>query len=323
MTALENLKTRLEFDGGTRQQSRMAEDKLKSLKKALLYSYQAATAILSDGREFRCLINPDKTKVHYDDKIISIPFKDICLNAERVGKTSQGEVEIGLKAGDVFEWKENQTYWLVYLQRYEEIAYFRAEIRKCDYTVDIDGKPYHVYVRGPEETTITWRKGNYEMYNRENYGVFMYITKDEDTEDYFKRFTKIEIDGKPWEVQTVDRLSTPGIIMVHLKEDFENLLEKEIEKEKQEEKEKEEIKPVVKPYIDGPTIVYPYGEETYAVVGAEEGDWQISNNKAKIITSNAAAVDIEIITGKSGQFVLRYIRENEEDIELPITIESL
>ncbi|MDO4967017.1 MAG: hypothetical protein Q4E51_09970 [Lachnospiraceae bacterium] len=103
MTALENLKTRLEFDGGTRQQSRMAEDKLKSLKKALLYSYQAATAILSDGREFRCLINPDKTKVHYDDKIISIPFEDICLNAEKVGKKSQGEVEIGLKAGDVFE----------------------------------------------------------------------------------------------------------------------------------------------------------------------------------------------------------------------------
>jgi hypothetical protein len=54
----------------------------------LLYSYQAATAILPNGREFRCLINPDKNKPAYDNKILSIPYKDICLNAERFGKTS-------------------------------------------------------------------------------------------------------------------------------------------------------------------------------------------------------------------------------------------
>jgi hypothetical protein len=40
----------------------MYEDKRRSLRKALLYSYQSNTAILSDGREFRCLINPDKNK---------------------------------------------------------------------------------------------------------------------------------------------------------------------------------------------------------------------------------------------------------------------
>jgi hypothetical protein len=56
----------------------------------LLYSYQAATAILEDGREFRCLINPDKNKPAYDNKIISIPYKDICLNKPMVGKTTEG-----------------------------------------------------------------------------------------------------------------------------------------------------------------------------------------------------------------------------------------
>ena len=61
------------------------------MKKALLYSYQAATATLADGREFRCLINPDKTKPAYDNKIISIPYKDVCLNKPRVGKTTEGE----------------------------------------------------------------------------------------------------------------------------------------------------------------------------------------------------------------------------------------
>ncbi len=83
----------------------MIEDKVRGLKKALLYSYQAATAVLSDGREFRCLMNPDKDKPDYDNKIISIPFKDICLNKRRIGKTIDGEEVIGMKPGDVFTWK--------------------------------------------------------------------------------------------------------------------------------------------------------------------------------------------------------------------------
>ena len=79
MSAIDNLKKRLEFNGGTIAEGRMQEGKLRSLKRALLYSYQAATAILQDGRMFRCLINPDKLKNDYDDKIISIPYEDICL----------------------------------------------------------------------------------------------------------------------------------------------------------------------------------------------------------------------------------------------------
>jgi hypothetical protein len=37
-----------------------------------------------------------------------------------------------MKPGDVFTWKKTNTHWLVYLQDLEEIAYFRAEIRRCD-----------------------------------------------------------------------------------------------------------------------------------------------------------------------------------------------
>ena len=66
MSGLDNLATRLQYYGGNKQINRMNEDKLRSLKKALLYSYQSATAILSDGREFRCLINPDQTKNLFD-----------------------------------------------------------------------------------------------------------------------------------------------------------------------------------------------------------------------------------------------------------------
>lgn len=117
MSGLETLAVRLQYYGGNRQVSRMNEDKLRSLKKALLYSYQSATAILSDGREFRCLINPDQIKNLYDNKYISIPFEDICLNEKEINsdgktkikKTTEGLQEIGMKPGDVFTWKENGT----------------------------------------------------------------------------------------------------------------------------------------------------------------------------------------------------------------------
>lgn len=80
MSNRSNLNIRLNYRGGANQQDRMNEDKLKSLKKALIYSYQAATVILSDGREFRCLINPNKISLDLDNKILSIPFKDKRVN---------------------------------------------------------------------------------------------------------------------------------------------------------------------------------------------------------------------------------------------------
>ena len=86
MSGIEDLSTRLDYRGGEKQVPRMNEDKLNALKKALVRSYQSATAVLADGREFKCLINPDHLKNLYDDKIISIPFEDVCLNAEKVGK---------------------------------------------------------------------------------------------------------------------------------------------------------------------------------------------------------------------------------------------
>ena len=117
MSERDNLTVRLSYLGGKKADDRMALDKLKTLKKALLYSYQAETAILSDGREFRCLINPDKLKNDYDNKIISIPYYDICLNKEKQNlPTWKAEEEIGLKVGDVFEWKETGTRWIIYLQ---------------------------------------------------------------------------------------------------------------------------------------------------------------------------------------------------------------
>ena len=321
MSGLENLNKRLNFRGG-KQEGRMQQGKLETLKKALIYSYQAATAKLSDGREFRCLINPDKIKENYDDKIISIPFEDICLNAEPIGKTLQGQVKIGMKAGDVFEWKETGTYWLVYLQRLEEDAYFRAEIRRCQYEVQVGEDTYKVYVRGPGGADISWHtKQTAISWNDLNYDAVMYITKNEKTMEAFKRFDIVEIAGKPWEVQMVDRLTTEGIITINLKEYYQNSIRDEAEEKLQEI---EEQKPEVTSLINGDKTVYPYDEKTYSIATEiSGGEWLVSNKKAVILEQNEQVVKLAIVWGKSGSFDILYKREGFEDIILPIEIKSL
>ena len=321
MSGLENLNKRLNFRGGN-QEGRMQQRKLETLKKALIYSYQAATAELSDGREFRCLINPDKLKENFDDKIISIPFEDICLNAERKGKTSQGQEIIGMKAGDVFKWKETETYWLVYLQRLEEDAYFRAEIRRCQYEVLVGEDTYKVYVRGPGGADISWHtKQTGISWNDLNYDAVMYITKDEKTINAFQRFDIIEIAGRPWEVQMVDRLTTEGIITINLKEYYQNTIKNEAEKKLQEIEEQE---PVIENLIIGDEVVYPYDEKTYLIAeGINGGTWEVSNKKAIILEQNEKTMKLAIVWGKSGSFDILYKREGFDDIVLPIEIESL
>lgn len=320
MSGLDNLNNRLNYRGGVKQQDRLISGKLEALKRALLYSYQAATAILADGREFRCLINPDKLKINYDDKIISIPFADTCLN--EVPGTGQKIQEIGMKAGDVFTWKETNTDWLVFLQRLEEKAYFRAEIRKCEYALDINDKGYKIYARKKALSEIPWHTSKEISWNDLDYALEVYITKDENTKSYFKRFQIVEINNQPWEVQAVDSLSTDGIVMVLLKEYYNNTIEKEMAEEKQELKQ-EVVIGKDEPQIEGLKTVYPYDEVEYTIKNIDGGIWEINSTKATIVNQTETAVLVAITTGRSGEFELKYKRENEEDIVLNVTIESL
>lgn len=320
MSGLDKLKSRLNYHGGN-QQGRFNLDKLKTLKKALLYSYQSAIIELADGRQFRALMNPDKNDPNYDNKILSIPYKDICLNKDRIGKTTEGEEEVGIKPGDIFKWVDNDTYWITYLQYLEETAYFRADCRACEKAeVELNGRKYRGYVRGPVETTIPWNQKNNIVWNTPNYTLVMYIPKNEYTLNYLKRFAKIKFDGKDWEVQTANPYYGEGVIMITVKEDFQNSME--------ENKESDAIDGDNKPepgviYIDGPAVIQPYDITSYTIAGVSSGSWSISNTKAKIIDSDANSVTIEVITGKSGSFDLAYKRDGEEDIVLPIRIISL
>lgn len=334
VSSLDNMKMRINYNGGGNQQDRMNEDKLRSLKKALLYSYQAATAILEDGREFRCLINPDKTKTEYRDKIISIPFEDVCLNKDRVGKTIEGFETIGMKVGDTFEWKEDKTYWLVYLRYEEERAYFRAEIRNCDAEIEINGKKYRGYLRGPDGDETVWRTKHNISWVDIDYHAILYITNNEETKDYFYRFKKLKINDKPWEVQIVDAISNQGLIMVALKEDFSNeLADKMLEKKQESDVQIEQTpdEPIFEPIKDeeptpqiiGPQEVYPYDKKKYTIQNACDGYWIVNNEKKAVIAHQSKkTVTIDFITGRSGDIELIYKRPTE-DIVYKIHIASL
>ena len=323
--SLELLNKRLNYHGGNQQQ-RLINDKLRSLKRALLYSYQAATAVLSDQREFRCLINPDKNSPSYDNKIISIPYKDICLNKPRVGKATQGEEEIGLKPGDVFVWKQTNTHWLVYLQYLEEDAYFRSEIRRCDQQIKVNDQPYWVYIRGPVETSIEWSQKAGIEWNSLNHSLVMYITNDQNTNDYFHRFQLIKVlqpsSGveKTWQVVDADPYYGDGIIQVFLDEYFENTVEQAGKKQKEEKNPPPQIDET-KPYIDGPIEVTQYSKAMYHIKNTSGGKWLINWKQQQIdLKYNKNILPLDIPIGELGTFTLIYRKDQEQDVTLNVKI---
>ena len=327
--SLELLNKRLKYQGGNQQQ-RFIQDKLKTLKRALLYSYQAATAVLSDGKEFRCLINPDKNKPAYDNKILSIPYKDICLNAPRVGKTSEGEIDVNIKPGDVFTWKETNTHWLVYLEYLEQDAYFRSEIRRCDQQVQVGDKSYWVYIRGPVETAIEWTQKAGVEWNSLNYSLVMYITADENTNNYFERFKTVKVldprynKEKTWQVVGVDPYYGDGIIQVFLDEYFENSIADAVAAEKNAETSEKIPIDETAAYIDGPTIVHQYDKAYYEIHNAQNGNWYLKwNEEEQNLNSSLKIIPLNISIGELGTFTLIYRRNGQSDITLDVKIIAL
>ena len=299
------MKKRLDYIGGDID-GRNVKGKLKSMLGALQNSYQAEWITLNEydeenSQRWRCLINPDKLKEDYDQKEISIEF------------------ESGLKEGDVFLWDRTNTHWIVYLQEYSEEAYFRANIRRCDYQINIGENKYWIYMRGPMETTIQWRSKHNLNVNELNYTAVIYITKNEETLNFFERFKTIKMDGHNWEVNAVDRYSQKGIIEVALNETFDNEMEDNMLPNIIYTPEEDTLVP----YIDGPQIVYAFDENiVYTIKNAEQGKFVVNCKDVKITNATETSCEISILTGKANSFNLIYKRENQDNVVLGVTIES-
>ncbi len=218
---------RLMSAGGFAQQQRMIKDKRHSLDQATKYSYQAAWVRKCAATEVetkeeknilppvRALINPNKLKQDYDDKIISIGF------------------EHKFNCGDVFEWCNTGTYWLIYLQDLEELAYFRGDIRRCTYEIPfmIDDQLYTTYaaIRGPVETKIDYIQKHQISVDNPNYSLNLLIPKNEKTLAFFKRYQKFyiwtsdgQMDETCWRVEAVNSISMIGVIEVNAVEYYAN-----------------------------------------------------------------------------------------------------
>ena len=220
LEGVEHQSTRFRQAGGNRQQERMIKDKRRSLDHAVWNSYQAAEVIKTDAEDrkpVRALINPNKLKQDYDDKIISVGY------------------EYNFAPGTIFEWLGTKTYWLVYLQDLTELAYFRGDIRKCSYEIaweDEQGKhKTYAAIRGPVETKINFIQKHGISVDIPNYSLNILIPKNEETLKYFKRYKKfyLQNDETCWRIEAIDSISTPGILEVTAVEYYANETEDDIE----------------------------------------------------------------------------------------------
>ena len=308
---------------------RLREDKLRSMKRALYNSYQSAVIQFDkDDRQlhFRCLINHDKLKVDYEDKILSIPYREVPVEYEHNDQVEDKFVDVGtpgvfvdelgnpvlddqgeiitqyrVKPGDTFIWKSGNegfmpdSYWIIFLQYSEQTAYFRGQIRKADDEIEIipigedgeEGAPliYHGWTTGPNEDEAIWNVKKGVVWNDLYYSKLLYITKDENTQAFFRRFDRVVVNGQTWEVQgyndnygTTRKNAQGGMIRVALKETYTST--NQVLKEKEEKQvAAQEANPGE---IFGPTQVASYDIVTYYVRG-DAAQWLIEPADAPVV----------------------------------------
>ena len=311
---IERQEARLNQQGGNTQQERMIQDKRRSLDHATFYSYQAAKVVKTDAKDrtpVRALINPNKLKQDYDDKIISVGY------------------EYNFKTGTVFEWLGTNTHWLVYLQDLTELAYFRGDIRKCSYEIaweDEDGlhKTYAA-IRGPVETKINFIQKHGISVDTPNHSLSILMPKNDYVIQYFKRYSKFYLQGDDtcWRVEATDWISTPGIFEVTAVEYYANETEDDIEAGIVGAliPEVKDPNPETEVGIQGDTFIRVKRAYKYKFTGCEPHRWELGSKcpvKIEVDPADPRNVTITWTQGYSGQFDLYY-----GDYKKTIVVESL
>lgn len=330
MNNLEMMRKRFEWQGGVRQEDRMIKDKLRTLQRALKYSYQGCTiemvqphsmvldadpnAIDTEMSVFqpvRALINPDKVKQDYDDKTISIEYRH------------------GYEPGDVFEWKKTNTHWIIYTQEITEDAYFRGEIRRCRYKLkfkDKDGNWCSTWaaIRGPIETAIDSIQKNQERIDKPNLSLNILIPQNEKTLHAFDRYQEFLFAGRCWKVEAPDSISMKNVIEVNAGEDYINLGTDDTDNEMKNGLIIEPVIPEVsEDDIQGETFIKPLIAENYSV-NMVDGVWSILEKGAPVTLCAEDAYSVKLTWTKttSGQFTLLWSKDGVT-LEKTIVVESL
>lgn len=303
---------------GKDQQARMIADKRKSLDRALTYSYQRAfIKKLGENEEILALINPNKLKQDYDDKILSVNF------------------EHNFKPGDVFEWGNTHSHWLIYLQDLTELAYFRGSIRRCRYQArwkDEDGNIHQSYmaVRGPVETKINFIQKSGISVDNPNYSLNILMPKTEDALNYFKRYSTFYLLDTDfpnreicWRVLATDSISTPGILEIVAMEYYSNEFEDDVENGIVDGLIPTKMEIIANAEtaedIIGDIFIKPKKSYTYKYIGDNECNWEFDNKlPITIISQNENEITLKWEATYSGSFDLKC-----GDCNQTIVVESL
>ena len=317
MNNLDMMRKRLEYQGGIAQEDRMIKDKYKAFLHSLLYSYQGANVKMTEAlnREaddsiiYRALINPNKVKQDYDDKILSIDYNT------------------NFYLGDVFEWAGTKTHWLIYLQELTEDAYFRGHIRRCKYQIkfkDEDGNECATWaaVRGPTETDINSIQKNQIRIDTPNWGLNILMPLTDKTLKAFDRYSEFLFAGKCWQVQAVDSISMKNILEVNAKEHYIDRDTDDTENELKNGLVIEPSNPTPDSLIQGETFIKPQIAEVYTAPVAG-GQWKVLEN-CPVCIRKMTDTSVEVTWRKSvsGQFTLQWSKDDITDNKV-IVVESL
>lgn len=335
MNNLDMMRKRLQWQGGVHQEDRMIKDKWRTLQRVLLYSYQACTiqmvqhyttVLTADPNPIdpdmqlpympvRALINPDKVKQDYDDKIVSLDY------------------EHGYEPGDVFEWKKTGTHWIIYTQEITEDAYFRGEIRRCRYKIkfrDKDGNWCQTWaaIRGPVETQINSIQKNQERIDRPNLSLNILVPQNEKTLDAFERYKEFLFKDRCWRVEAPDSISMTNIIEVNAEEDYINRDTDDVENEMKNGLVIEPVDPSPDTDIIGDTFIKPKTATLYGIPETENrsGHWTLANDNVPVQLCNCKDRIVKVFWNKmvSGQFdLLWYPDDGGEPLSKTIVVESL
>ena len=323
----------LNVRGGYPQQERMIRDKRRALDHATKYSYQAVRIKKAqDGKDIdkdcmnmpivRALINPDKVKMDYDQKILSVRF------------------DHDFQPGDIFKWDRTGSYWIILTQDVDEVAYFRATIRRCSYQIrwiDEDGEEHAIYcaVRGPVETKIDDYDRHNILFNDPNYSLDIYMPKNPLTMNRFKRYDKFYLAGADdpddkicWRVEATDSISTPGILEIQATEYFSNNTQDDVDNGLVGVLITPEVDPnpsterkVI--FIAGETFIKPSKVYEYTIGIPSNQKWEVDKKypvKLEPFTNEKgySCVRVKWLSPYSGEFELRIGNYNKT-----IVVESL
>lgn len=317
--AINLMGARLHYQGGQKQQDRMIKDKRWTLDRAVKYSYQAAKISRVESEDLTqapALINPDKNKPDYDDKILSVGF------------------EYNYKPGDIFDWVNTGTRWIILLQELTELAYFRAEIRRCRYYIkwlDDEKQEHKIFcaVRGPVETKINYLQKSGISVDTPNHSLFIYMPKNEDTLRFFRRYSKFYLGGLDigdkktcWRVEANDTISMPGVLSINAVEYYSNETEDDVPNDLAKGLILEPVDPndEKSDYIQGETFIKPKMTYTYKYTGNESvGPWKVEAKAPVDYRIEGRNLTLRWPLSYSGQFVIKF----GEHAEKTIVVESL